>query len=86
MMGWRKRPDGVYIKFSPINNRSNIGAKIEQYDRVMFLATVYITNGNQSQVITIGEQSFSNIRNAKAYCEKCLKLIFDTAWGMLSNE
>lgn len=85
MMGWRKRPDGVYIKFSIINKNANIGAKIVQYDKVAFLATIYITNANQSQVITIGEQSFSNISNAKAYCEKNLKLIFETVWGMLSE-
>lgn len=85
MMGWRKRPDGVRIKFSPINKNSNIGAKIEYIGDYAFLATVYITNANQSNYIVIGENTYSTLIQAKQYCDKILKNIFETAWGMFEG-
>ena len=81
-MKWIKRIDDVYIKFREISKKAYLGAKIEYIKNYTFLATIYITNENQSQLIKIADNSFSTLSGAKQYCDKCLKTICENIWEM----
>lgn len=80
-MKWVKRIDGVYIKFQDISKNAYLGAKIE-FKEYVYLATVYVTNGNQSQVIKIDENSYSSLSQAKQFCDRVIKRIIDNVWEM----
>ena len=56
--------------------------KIEYIKNYTFLATIYITNENQSQLIKIADNSFSTLSGAKQYCDKCLKTMCENIWEM----
>ena len=60
------------MKFDEITKQCHIGAKVEYIKNYTFLATVYVTNGNQSNTIVIGSNSYSTLAGAKGYCERIL--------------
>lgn len=81
-MPWIKRMDDTYIKFDELTKRSFIGARVEYVKNYTFLATVYLTNKNQSEVIVVGVNSYTTLQSAKKYCDTILKQIADKAKEM----
>ena len=81
-MPWIKRIDDTYIKFDELTKRCFIGARVEYVKTYTFLATVYLTNKNQSEVIVIGANSYTTLKSAKKYCDTILKKMADKAKEM----
>lgn len=81
-MPWIKRMDDTYVKFDELTKRSFIGARVEYVKNYTFLATVYVTNNNQSEVIVVGANSYTTLQSAKKYCDRMLKQIADKAKEM----